>query len=123
MAECRWLTPEWKSVRTTPLLGLDQKRSFKERDLQLRIEADQRGALPPLTERKQCSYNNENYCGGAGSHRSHQCEYCQRERDENDRLPEKQPPAAAAAPCSAKPVSGATRSQRNGRPSRPPSPI
>ena len=104
MPECGWLTPEETEERQDDFLGLDQKRSFKERTLQLRIEADQRGALPPLTERKQCSYNNENYCGGAGSHRNHQCEYCQRERDENDRLPKDSLPAAAAAPVLPQPV-------------------
>ncbi|MGC2620799.1 MAG: hypothetical protein WA414_17265 [Acidobacteriaceae bacterium] len=97
MPECGWLTPEETIERENDLLGTELKSRFKEQTLQLRIEADQRGALPPLKERKQCAYNNENYCGGAGSHRNHQCEFCQRERDENDRLPKDALPAPAAA--------------------------
>lgn len=83
---------------------------YRDKMLDLRLDADRRGALPPLAER-ECAYGDESWCRGPGARGPWQsaCARCTRERDEYRRLhpDEPVPPggsgtadlqAAAAAP-------------------------
>ncbi len=65
---------------------------YKEKMLELRLDADRRNALPPLSERK-CSYGAESWCRGPGAQGKWQqaCGRCIRERDEYCRLHPDQP--------------------------------
>jgi hypothetical protein len=56
---------------------------YRDKMLELRLDADRRGALPPLAER-QCSYGDESWCCGPAAHGEWQsnCARCVRERDE-----------------------------------------
>ena len=67
----------------------DVTASFWERIFRLRVEADQRGLLPPLQERS-CAYFTYRDCNGPASDRP--CEFCFREREENLRLPPREQP-------------------------------
>lgn len=66
------------------------KTLFKDALLNLRIQADREGKLPPLAERK-CSYDPEGRCPGPGvlnksAACSTACHYCALERDEHLRM-------------------------------------
>jgi hypothetical protein len=65
---------------------------YKEKMLELRLDADRRGALPPLAERK-CSYGDGSWCRGPAAQGKWQsaCGRCTRERDEYCRLHPDQP--------------------------------
>ena len=97
-----WLTPEEAEeyCKRPEILA----ESFWERTLRLRIEADQRGELPPLRERTCCyvTYRDPD-CEGPGS--DHPCEFCYREREEHLRLPPREQTAPANHPS---PDSGPT---------------
>ena len=88
-----WLTPdEVKEYNQRPK---ELAESFWEPLLGLRIEADQRGELPPLKERS-CAYFTYGRCDGPTSDRP--CEFCYREREEHLRLPPREEPAPSPAP-------------------------
>lgn len=65
---------------------------YKEKMLELRLDADRRGTLPPLAERT-CSYGDESWCRGPGAQGQWQmaCPRCTRERDEYCSLHPDQP--------------------------------
>ena len=85
-----WLSPEEVEEYNRCPEGLAE--SFWERILRLRIEADQRGELPPLHQRT-CSYVTYGHpdCEGPGG--DQRCEFCYREREEFLRLPPREDPA------------------------------
>lgn len=73
-----WL-PEEVATPSDPLGGSPPEPSLKDKILDVRIEADRQGKLPPLQDRK-CSYNPGFQCGGPAS-KFVPCERCKRERD------------------------------------------
>jgi hypothetical protein len=84
-----WLTPD--EVQTWNRRPEELWETFGEQLLRLRIEADQRGELPPLIERTRCLYAKERICDGPAS--DHPCEFCYREREEFLRLPSREEPS------------------------------
>jgi hypothetical protein len=72
---------------------------FRDAQLQLRIEADRDGKLPPLEERA-CAYAYNRFCKGPGVLNCSviMCHYCALERDEHLRLPPREEPSAPADP-------------------------
>ncbi len=94
-----WLNPEEAAqCHEDPKQFWD---GFRERIFRLRIEADQRGELPPLPERSHCAYGNDFIClgpAGPGPRGHRPCEFCHREREEFLRLPPREQPAATPEP-------------------------
>ena len=95
MPESGWLSPR-------DLDSIDRQRAagevllndgYRDKLLHLRLDADRRGALPPLAERA-CMYGSESWCAGPAAEGQWQraCDCCARERDEYLRLhPEPEP--------------------------------
>lgn len=80
-----WLTQEEIRERKA-MKSWTHDDSYCDSILQLRIDADREGKLPPLAERL-CSYGQAPHCGGPGDKGRHHtpCQFCCREREERIR--------------------------------------
>ncbi len=83
-----WLTSDEIAEKQT-MAAEDFNDIFRERILNLRIEADRHGELPPLNERT-CAHFTFGNCEGPASNRP--CDFCLREREEHLRLPPRPAP-------------------------------
>ena len=100
MPESGWLNPEDLdriAISASPKTSL-LNDGYCEKMLELRLEADVRGKLPPLAERK-CSYGDGSWCRGPGAQGRWQqaCACCIRELDAYCRLHPDQPKPACSS--------------------------